>query len=658
MKKLVLLLLLPLFVQAQTNLPKPDSAKLTSPPIVGNFTPANWYYRGGNASNGEVGFFNTVTGKWVTFVTGYQASKYLLSKSDSTANSGYITHGYFNNYAVKKITTIIYADNYTDSLATAIFNNGAGINTGSAIVKAINVAHALGGGIIMLSNKTYLPTGYSETNPMLFDNISIEGIKQPYFSVDCKSLTDGTIILGGYWMFANNFSITDVGFDAGKTVCDSYYAATPQQPFVFVGSTPTHKATTTKSNIFAENITCLSYSPPASAHGFLLENASSGYINNILTCYGIYGSIIKSDNIIVGSMKAYENSTYPFIIKSDSVDNIAIAKNVTINSLTYDLAPPNTTPYVSAPPPIAALNIDANGNDVTNIHIGEINILTTVDYGDYFSAFIGNINGVKIDHTNILADSTNVGVYIAENNVTGLYFGEINAHNTSDPYYDNSTSIGTNYIGNLIADNHGVSPGAQGIFLNGSGKRLNIGAYYSNNNTDTYNLASGDTVAVANENIINNTTYNAGAGIIIAKANTNGSNASGTWPIAISGNAATSSTSPLWNGNTILNGFYTSGTINAILLNNSTNSRIEFGSATTIKSFLGLSPSDSPTFSGGIFGGIVNLKNYTVSTLPTGTRGDIAYVTDALTPVALATVVGGGATVVPVFYNGTNWIVQ
>lgn len=54
--------------------------------------------------------------------------------------------------------------------------------------------------------------------------------------------------------------------------------------------------------------------------------------------------------------------------------------------------------------------------------------------------------------------------------------------------------------------------------------------------------------------------------------------------------------------------------------------------------------------------GALNLKNYTVGTLPAGTRGDIAYVTDALAPTFLAVIVGGGAVVTPVFYNGVNWI--
>jgi len=62
------------------------------------------------------------------------------------------------------------------------------------------------------------------------------------------------------------------------------------------------------------------------------------------------------------------------------------------------------------------------------------------------------------------------------------------------------------------------------------------------------------------------------------------------------------------------------------------------------------------TANGFISNGIISLKNYTVTTLPTGTQGDTAYVTDALAPTYMTTVVGGGAVVTPVFYNGTNWV--
>ena len=52
----------------------------------------------------------------------------------------------------------------------------------------------------------------------------------------------------------------------------------------------------------------------------------------------------------------------------------------------------------------------------------------------------------------------------------------------------------------------------------------------------------------------------------------------------------------------------------------------------------------------------IQLQGYTVATLPAGTVGDTAYVTDALAPVYGAAVTPGGAVTIPVFYNGAAWI--
>ena len=56
------------------------------------------------------------------------------------------------------------------------------------------------------------------------------------------------------------------------------------------------------------------------------------------------------------------------------------------------------------------------------------------------------------------------------------------------------------------------------------------------------------------------------------------------------------------------------------------------------------------------FSGVVQLKAYTVATLPAGSEGDIAYVTDATSPTYLGTLTGGGSVKVPVFYNGSAWV--
>jgi hypothetical protein len=47
---------------------------------------------------------------------------------------------------------------------------------------------------------------------------------------------------------------------------------------------------------------------------------------------------------------------------------------------------------------------------------------------------------------------------------------------------------------------------------------------------------------------------------------------------------------------------------------------------------------------------------YTVATLPSGTIGMKAYVTDATAPTFLGTLTGGGAVKCPVFYNGSSWV--
>jgi len=55
-------------------------------------------------------------------------------------------------------------------------------------------------------------------------------------------------------------------------------------------------------------------------------------------------------------------------------------------------------------------------------------------------------------------------------------------------------------------------------------------------------------------------------------------------------------------------------------------------------------------------GSTATLKSYTVATLPVGVEGDIAYVTDAVTPTYLGALTGGGSVKCPVFYNGTAWV--
>jgi len=53
---------------------------------------------------------------------------------------------------------------------------------------------------------------------------------------------------------------------------------------------------------------------------------------------------------------------------------------------------------------------------------------------------------------------------------------------------------------------------------------------------------------------------------------------------------------------------------------------------------------------------VTPFSGYTVGTLPAGSLGDRAYVTDATAPTYLGTLTGGGAVVCPVFHNGVEWV--
>lgn len=86
------------------------------------------------------------------------------------------------------------------------------------------------------------------------------------------------------------------------------------------------------------------------------------------------------------------------------------------------------------------------------------------------------------------------------------------------------------------------------------------------------------------------------------------------------------------------------------------NKAISIGNGTSFTETAYITNDGAANFSSIVSNGKVRLKGYTVSTLPAGTQGDTAYVTDALAPTFLATIVGGGAVVTPVFYNGTNWV--
>ena len=147
----------------------------------------------------------------------------------------------------------------------------------------------------------------------------------------------------------------------------------------------------------------------------------------------------------------------------------------------------------------------------------------------------------------------------------------------------------------------------------------------------------------------------------VEKANINASGNLGigiTTPTAVlhfKAGTATANTAPLKLTSGTLNTTAETGAIE--FLTDAYYATITTGNARKTFAFL-----ESPTFTGIVTAptivstAIVRLKGYTVATLPVGTQGDTAFVTDATTPTYLGALVGGGAVVTPIFFDGVAWV--
>lgn len=228
-----------------------------------------------------------------------------------------------------------------------------------------------------------------------------------------------------------------------------------------------------------------------------------------------------------------------------------------------------------------------------------------------------------------VSTNTAVGLNVMGATATGAYNVGVGA-NTLPVLTSGTNNTACGYgvlnVNTTGANNTGVGYVALLKNISGAGNTA-VGSNALFNTTVGSNTAVGFTSLYATTTGNSNTSlgYQAGYGAASANANTTGSN------------------------NTYI-GYQTVGSAN-----NNTNemvigyTAVGLGSNTTV---IG----NSSTTRTKVFGA-VETTGYTVATLPTGVVGMRAYVTNALTPTYGSAVVGGGAVTIPVFYNGTTWIV-
>lgn len=429
----------------------PDGAALT-------YWPGHGYYKR-----------NVDASKWELFALLQETDPVFGASPAATITSGMINS--WNN-KVNKVATIVYADDFTDSFTG--FDASTGLNNGSAIVQAINALPS-SGGTIMLSKKTYYPTGYGNGHTLQKGSVRLIGAGSPWYNFDCTGLVGGTVIQGTLNVWADGFEIRDLGIDCGYNVTTTYYSGNAQDAFAFALS-PYPDNTTYRNGFVANNIVTLVKSPTDLYHAFLVERANGAKIDNITTMFGVHGFAYKSKNGQIGRITAYANGSDNIVIKADF---LASTINNQFSELVAMDMPAGTAPYVTIPNTAIGVYFLGDTDGVTGLgstQVGSIkaqNIFIAVQITGNFPSSDLHVNSVDVENCdyalytygpasfnriafdNYKLTNCDNGLHIGHQLGKSLYFGNIQHENASTPmsYLFEISNHDTVWVNSVQADN-------------------------------------------------------------------------------------------------------------------------------------------------------------------------------------------------------------
>ena len=239
-----------------------------------------------------------------------------------------------------------------------------------------------------------------DTNYMNKANVSIVGEKRPVPSGNLDRLTDGSILYGRFNVFADNFSVENVGFDMGKYIVDTYFGGadthSANHPLTggwdaFAFATPPEIGMPARRNVRINNIIGLLRDSQTFGHAVLMEDIANLQGDEIIGIGGIHATVIKSSYVQIGRIAGYCASANNHIIKSDPY---SIAGQIQIDSITVMNKPFGLNPWYAVATTGSGVRI--NPQDAPNS--GPIEIGKILAYGTECGlVFGGNANDSVAD---------------------------------------------------------------------------------------------------------------------------------------------------------------------------------------------------------------------------------------------------------------------
>jgi len=298
------------------------------------------------------------------------------------------------------------------------------------------------------------------------------------------------------------------------------------------------------------------------------------------------------------------------------------------------------------------------------------NALTVQNLSHTVVAEISNLgdsyfNGVRVGKgKGSVSSNTTLGKTSLNSNTTGLN-NTANGFETlvSNTTGSHNTAVGSNALKTNIVGSQNTAVGVLALGANKASGNTAVGMYAMNaNNTGANNTAIG--LSALQNNTGGN--YNMAVGDSALILNTNGTgnlgigqlalqnNLTGSYNIALGASSGRYISGGVTVNSTTDNSIYI-GSLTKALANNQTN-QIVIGYDATGAGSNTATIGNASIVKTVLRGVIAHSTSYTVATLPTGTLGDTAFVTDAVAPTYLGALTGGGSVTCPVFHNGTIWI--
>ena len=439
----------------------------------------------------------------------------LLGMSVAAADTGIVSRNFVP--AGANVITRSFQDKARESVSLDDYTS----------LKAAIAALPATGGVINVPAKRY-PAGVwkYDTNYMSKANVTLRGVKMPVCSATCDRLVGGSVIEGRFNVFADNFTVENIGFDAGKYVVDTYYGGldthSANHPngdtwdaFAFAQPSQTAPLNSAK-NFAARNVIALNRDSLSYGHAMLIEAVDGGIVDNVIGMYGIHGVVIKSKNITGTYVAGYGASVNHVIIKSDTY---AHGGNIKLGTVETNYAPPGVTPWSAPAVPAYGLLLNPATDSMDTIKIGKLRLFGAQTL---FKAHGGA--GMSLDNVQVAAIECegfgvagDLGIHFASGLIYNrIRFGTATVLNTTDAVaYANGSDYGADAMefDSLTIENaslRGLQAIGYGRIKIGRLRAKNVLGLYSIDDTARILIGREETIGVPTRFVLNPPAMTAG----------------------------------------------------------------------------------------------------------------------------------------------------